>query len=329
MAYSSLLNQSVSNESDLLDKLYDFLVNTLSWTSHDDQRSTNNYFVVTSTGEDGKAKLCMKFTKGSSKIDVRQYLSWDSTNHTGKKESGGPYSYISSSSSEHTAWFYGDKDHIVVITKVSGNYYCFYGGLYDTLYNKDYATTQASVSSGDNVSVNVDDASILEANEYYLIMDDDNCERAKITNISGNTITFEHLNNSYASGARVGEDPMPNIVSKYNLGGAVGSSIYQQFYYDGTVGTNYYAATYQAMDPSVESCINDAKRYNRRYFFPIALVNTNATYKELFGYLKYVFTFDKTEQSILPEDNITYGGKTYDVFIIYGNNYVMVIPRSV
>ena len=81
MAYQSVIKQSANNENDLLNKLYDFLTITLGWTNHDDQRP--NYFVVTSNGEDGKAKLCMKFTKGSGKISVYQYLSWDNISHTG------------------------------------------------------------------------------------------------------------------------------------------------------------------------------------------------------------------------------------------------------
>jgi len=333
MAYSNLLNQTVNNESDLLDKLHDFLVTTLGWTDHDDQRSGSDYFVVTSSGEDGKGKLCMKFRKNTSshRIEVLQFLSWDNGTHTGKKQSGKvTYSYIYSSGSTHICWLYGDKDHIKVITKVGTTYYCFYGGRYDTVYNKDYTTTQAAVSSGDNVSVDVDDASCLSEGEWYLIMDDTNCERAKISSISGNTITFEHLDNSYGSGARVGEDPIPNVISVSNLDGSKTNALFQQFYYDGTPGINYYVRTHEGIDPQLEGYIDNAHRYSgRRYFFPIAIVNNNASYEEMLGYLKYIFTFDKSKQSVVSEDTITYDGKTYDVFVIGTSDYVIVIPRTV
>jgi len=327
MAYQSVIKQSANNENDLLNKLYDFLTITLGWTNHDDQRP--NYFVVTSNGEDGKAKLCMKFTKGSGQISVYQYLSWDNISHTGQKQSGSiSYTYIKSSSSPHYYWFYGDKDHILVVTKVY-YYYAFYGGLYDTIYNKDYAVTQASINSGDNVSVNVDDPSCLSEGEHYLIMDDNNCERAMISSISGTLVTFEHLNNSYESGARVGEDPMPNIISIYSLY-SNGGYLYPQFYYNGDVGDDYnYVKTFLPIK-DVEQFIESEYRYlGRRYFAPIMIANINNSYKEFLGYLKHVYGLSKNYQPVVSEDTVSCGGKTYDVFGIYNNDYALVIPREV
>ena len=88
--------------------------------------------------------------------------------------------------------------------------------------------------------------------------------------------------------------------------------------------------TYRSIDPQLEGYIDNAHRYSgRRYFFPIAIVNNNASYEEMLGYLKYIFTFDKSKQSVVSEDTITYDGKTYDVFVIGTTNFVIVIPRTV
>ncbi|RLC34568.1 hypothetical protein DRH14_02670 [Candidatus Shapirobacteria bacterium] len=325
MSYHTVLKGSANDELDLLDKLHDFLVDTVGWTDHDDQRSGSGYFVATSTGEDTKQKICIKFTRnaGSHRIDVRQYLSWDNVNHTGKKQSGDNYSYIYSSGSAHNYWFYGDKDHVVVITLVGSAYYCWYGGSYDTVYNSDYATTQSSISAGDNVSVQVDTADPLEEGEYYLIMDDENCERAQISSISDTTITFTHLNNSYSSGARVGEDPMPNFISHYQFPYSSGCV---QFYYNGVVGVNCTYTTAR-IGPTDDS---NSKRYpnSKRFFWPLLLTVSNTTYQDYLGYFKHLYALDKNKQNVVSEDTIEYGGVTYDVFHIY-QWAAVILPRSV
>ena len=325
MSYHTVLKGSTDNETDLLDKLHDFLVNTVGWTDHDDQRSGNGYFVVTSTGEDTKQKICIKFTKDTvnHRINTRQYLSWDNANHTGKKQSGDGSCYIHSAGSVHSYWFYGDKDHVVVITLVGSAYYCWYGGIYDTVYNPDYAITQSSIPSGDNVSVQVDDTTPISENEYYLIMDDENCERAQISSIVGMTVTFTHLSNPYSSGARLGEDPLPNFISHFQFGYQGGCV---QFYYNGVVGVNYNY-TIVRLGPTGDS---DSKRYpnSKRFFWPLLLTVSNSTYRDYLGYFKHIYALDKSKQNVVSEDTITCAGVTYDVFFIYSNS-VIIIPRSV
>lgn len=219
MSLHSQTDQSTGS-SDLLTKLVAFMTSTVGWTLADTVANGGSpYHIFTSQGESGNESIVLRYGQISGAIEVRAYGQWDATAHTGIREV-----YLSGSSKvdvqEGTAfnyWFYANKNRIIVVTKVWNNYYCQYSGLLNRFWSEKVTSTSAACAAGSSVVIPVVDASIFTNGRFYQISDGNKIERIKLTAVNTSntpqTIQAQTLANSYAAGARIGEDLQPVIVT--------------------------------------------------------------------------------------------------------------------
>jgi hypothetical protein len=227
MAYHSTTG-TADNSADFLVKLKDFLTTVAGWTLHDDgSAQTDPYYVLKSNGESGAEDVYLQFIDDSNadRIAVRGCLYWDAAAHAGVKEAyHNSYNYIRTvDASPFLYWLFADLDHVFVVTKVVTTYYGHYSGLIKRFWSGAVAVTQAAAAPGSDVVVQVNDASIFTVNSHYLIKDDAEIERVQVTAVdtasTPNTVTLANLVNTYAAGAKIGEDPQPVIVGRNQMPG--------------------------------------------------------------------------------------------------------------
>ncbi|NLE27101.1 MAG: hypothetical protein GX625_17520, partial [Clostridiaceae bacterium] len=227
MAYHSIQGLA-HGRLDLLNQLRTFLVTTTGWTLHDDQSADPQpYFVFKSHGESGAEDVYLQFriSATSGRIHVAAFQYWDAATHTGVNEaSHTSYTYLRvEDSADFIFWLFADLDHVFVVTKLVSTYYGHYSGLLKRFWSGAVALTQAAVTAGSGVVLQVNDATVVTPGQDYVIKDDAGIERVRVSAIDNvatpNTITVETLVRDYASGAKIGEDPQPVVNSYYNAPG--------------------------------------------------------------------------------------------------------------
>jgi hypothetical protein len=227
MAYHSIQGLA-HGRLDLLNQLRTFLVTTTGWTLHDDQLADPQpYFVFKSHGESGAEDVYLQFriSTTSGRIHVAAFQYWIAATHTGVNEaSHTSYTYLRvEDSADFIFWLFADLDHVFVVTKLVSTYYGHYSGLLKRFWSGAIALTQAAVTAGSGVVLQVNDATVVTPGQDYVIKDDAGIERVRVsaidTAVTPNTITVETLVRDYASGAKIGEDPQPVVNSYYNAPG--------------------------------------------------------------------------------------------------------------
>ena len=223
MAYHST-SGIADNTADFFSEFRSFIVSTVGWTVlQEDLGAANPFLYISSTGESGKETIHLlfdKFTANADKICVRTALWWNPGTSAPVLPAGSTgYNYIATKdATTFPYWIYADFDHIVVVVRIGTTYQAFYFGVVKRYWSSNMAITQADVSAGSNVVVPVDDASYFKAGLYYQIINRDKFERMQVTAVdtgaSPNTITVASLANAYVTGARVGEDVAPMMISR-------------------------------------------------------------------------------------------------------------------
>ena len=209
-----------TGKSELLAKLVAFLTNSVGWIVLDQGTTSEGaYHIFLSTGENGNEDIYLRYGLISGAIEVRAYGFWDATTHTGYREVflSGNSKITVQEGSNFSYWFFANKNRVTAVTKVWGNYYCQYSGLLNRFWSDKSTKTKSALSIGTLVTCPVDDASIFVVNQQYLISDGPKIERIKVTAVNATatpqTILVESLKSAYASGAKLGEDLQPVIVS--------------------------------------------------------------------------------------------------------------------
>lgn len=210
MAYHSIQGLA-HGRLDLLNQLRTFLVTTTGWNLHDDQSADPQpYFVFKSHGESGAEDVYLQFriSTTSGRIHVAAFQYWDAATHTGVNEaSHTSYTYLRvEDSADFIFWLFADLDHVFVVTKLISTYYGHYSGLLKRFWSGAIALTQAAVTAGSGVVLQVNDATVVTPGQDYVIKDDAGIERVRVsaidTAVTPNTITVETLVRDYASGPR-------------------------------------------------------------------------------------------------------------------------------
>ena len=156
MAYHST-SGTASNTADFLVRLKDFLVGTVGWTLRDDRSGdAEPSYVLASAGESGAEDIFLRFVNDAAadRIAVRAYLYWDAATHAGVKEAfNTSYTYIKTvDASAFLYWFYADRDHVFIVTKIAAVYYGHYCGLLKRFWSGAVAVTQSAASPGSGPS---------------------------------------------------------------------------------------------------------------------------------------------------------------------------------
>lgn len=327
MAYHSTSGTSTST-ADLLIKLKDFLVTTCGWSLYDDgSAQTEPYYVLKSSGESGMEDIYIQFindTANADCISVKGYLYWNAVTHVGVKVvflSAGTMISTKDAAS-FLYWLYGDLDHVCVVTKVVATYYLHYSGTIKRYWSGAVAVTQASVTAGSNVVIQVNDASIFTVNSYYIIKDDANIERVQITArdtaSTPNTITIAALAAAYASGAKIGEDPQPVIIGRNNMPG----SFYALNKWNGYSTATGQAGSCGAFNTTFAGYADPDARYGLTIMFPWLVAMTGTGNEELRGELIEVYSIGSGAGD--SEDVLDLGTATYKMFNFSGGGWCAI-----
>lgn len=217
----------------------------VGWTLHDN--ISDDEKVWKTQGESGTRPVFYIYIKknGTSNVQIRAYLYWNETAHT-----GGPYAYSSSiwtlqmsGQPADTAMCCGDKDLVYLATKFNtstSNYQCHFG-FYPYQLSTKYTTLTDGVSAGSNVSLPVVSSDGYSTGMYVQIVGVSGEGRDKLTvaSIPDSThILVSSLPRDYGSGAMVGLYP--------HLGGfGYDSSTFYALCHPNDVGltsaTNYFS----------------------------------------------------------------------------------------
>lgn len=323
MAYHKIQG-TVTGRSAFFAIIKDFLVNTVGWTLHDENLSVAQpWFIVKSVGESGAEDIYLRFliATNSGQITVAAFQYWNATTHAGVNEGGySYYTYIKvDDSAEFIYWLFGDKDHLFTVNRLVSTYYGQYCGLIKRFWSSAIALTLESLTSGANKTVQVNDASVLSANKFFIIRDNANIERVKITAIDTvsvpNTVTIENLVRAYTADAKIGEDPQPVIVGYYYSPG--------QFYsinkYDGYSSVTGQDGRCGAAHGGLAADSDPEMRYGNTLMFPW-LVAMSGT--EIRGELIEVYAIGGGNTA--SEDTIQIDDQTYRVFNLYNAGWCAV-----
>lgn len=327
MSYHSTFG-TANNTADLLVKLKDFLVTTCGWTLHDDGSGQSEpYYVLKSSGESGMEDIYIQFindTASTDYISVKGYLYWNAATHVGVKIvfSSGATAISTKDSAQFLYWLYGDLDHVCVVTKVVATYYLHYSGIIRRYWSGAVAITQAAVSAGSNVVVQVNDASLFTTGSYYIIKDDANIERVQVTArdtvSTPNTITITSLVAAYASGAKVGEDPQPVIIGRNNMP----ANFYALNKWNGYTSATGQTGNCGAANATFAGYADPDARYGLVIMFPWLVAMTSTSNEEVRGELIEVYSIGSGGGD--SEDVLDLGTATYKMFNLTGGGWCAI-----
>ena len=290
------------NTADMLVKLKSFLIDTVGWTLFDDQMNlTEPYFVAFSSGESGVEDIYLKFANDSTTnvVNVTGYLYWNASTHAGVK----PVNYSTGLSTLDSAsfayWLFADLDHFSVITKPSTTYVAAYYGVIRRYWSASIAISTGGVSAGSNVVVPVSNASIFTAGRAYIIKDNANLQRCTVSavDIGANTITIASLSTAFTTGAKIGEDPQPVLLSRTDLVGC-GVMINK---WDG-YNTPIHLMTFGMYCTIQDSVLTDSdrdSRYGYAAIYPCLVTSTDEVRGELIGIYRCGTDAGGTDDTIL------------------------------
>src|SRR5574343_199552 len=113
-------------------------------------------------------------------------------------------------------WFIGDADGVSIVTRINGNYYWSYFGLYASKYRSEVMTTTGAVSAGSKVTVAVESSAGYAGGERVLIFDPttNKVEFTYIASVPNATsVVVTRLVHNYTTGSRLGTDPSRQIIT--------------------------------------------------------------------------------------------------------------------
>ena len=327
--YANLISQSVTNSLEAFKRYrdfvckrngsYDYSTTGIGWTLWDSSYATNetsvafgDWFVIYSPGEDGKQDIYFKCTVTSGYLTFQGYQYWNNSTHAGVQRYGSTNltSFTFAAATTSTIWIYGDLDFLCCIHKETTVYRMWSGGMMpDSSYNNAVAISSSSVSSGTNKNITLDTIpSGWATGVKVFIRDNANCERASITNISGNVVTVDSLTASYTANCKL----QLEITYNSTTGGSWGST---SFLLDHTNTKDAILSP----DPitGYPACNSDAlsgKVPFVGWYFGIS--------NQIFGPLKNVYKCDITNR--VAEETLNNGSYTYRFFNINASMYVAI-----
>lgn len=312
---------TASNTADMLIKLRSFLTTVCGWTLWDDgMGQAQPYFVVFSPGESGQEDIYLQFIDDAitDRVAVRSGLYWDAVSHALiKPVYSASTTFVTSDASPFNYWMFGNLDRLTIATRIGSSYYVHYSGLLKRFWSPSIAIMQQAASAGSDVVAPVSDASALTPGKYYIIKDNANIARVRITAAdvvaNPNTITIATLATGYAAGAKIGEDPQPVVVGYANLGSCLFANRYDGYNsQSGHVGNVRDFSTYQTgvTDPDA--------RYQMVAMFPVLVTSESSGVDELRGELIDVYSIGPGAG--VSEDVIDLGTSTYKIFNLSGTS---------
>jgi hypothetical protein len=200
---------------------FDYSATGIGWTLVDssyaideDNFSINDWFVISSTGENGNERLFFKIQLAATAgLRVFGYLNWDPVTHTGTAEYGGTAEWCYMGSTAHYFFMGGDLDSFylgwTLVTngwQAAGSSYAGWFGKYISPIDQGpVAPSNGPFTAGTDRTLTIPDATLrtFKLNNYLVIYDETKVERIRVkTNNGVNQITAD-LANNYAATAKL------------------------------------------------------------------------------------------------------------------------------
>lgn len=252
---------------------------TTAWATYDTVTATADRVnrVYRSVGDRnlvsgaGDAHLLFRMQQISDDdIEFNVYQDWSTTSNTGTNGAGGATTRWLSLDLYSEARYWGavnEYEFVFLLLQAQKWYYIHIGSpirSHVPTGAAGIAFTTASASSGSSVTVNLDrdiTASIVDSGDIggpqnvwiYNVtptataLRTGTIEIAEVTTIASGSITFANLSNSFDSGAIVGLDPCPQMVTE-SASLASGGSIDVSLYFTSSIAAGYTSSTAQLAD---------------------------------------------------------------------------------
>ena len=209
MAYTNRAGKNYNLRADFLTDLWNDSI-SMGWTLHDDQ-SASSYRVYKSDGE--LADRIYEYVKidwiTADKIQVRAYAWWDATAHAGSSAAYGN-GVVSTSEVGFMGWIYGNKNLVVLMTKISTTYYRTGFGHFNKKFLTIETNLTANATSGTNVTIVVSSTTGFLAGSYYQILGSagEGRDKVQVSSVTDAThMVIASLPRDYGTGAKIGQSP--------------------------------------------------------------------------------------------------------------------------
>lgn len=234
MPYLAGATSSSPHVNDFISIMTTFLTAN-GWALWDDLGPADKVFRSIGTG---KERIFIRLEKNTSLICVGAYQYWDNIGHAGYNLAAGPGEGEVSASDVSAFSFFAwtDGRGFVFATKVGATYKGIFVGALDRIHDANIGASLAAVAAGVDVVVSVDQAfpTVWEVGKRVMILDQSTntigageiaAEHALVKAVTPNTVTLD-LVNPFASGALIGVDPQPIIVTEGTVGIGAGANGY-------------------------------------------------------------------------------------------------------
>ena len=237
-------------------------------------------------------------------------------------EYGGGGGGILCTSGTYYYFLYGDKDSIIIVTRIGTSYNYSYIGKYIPYHEPVIGVSTSAATAGTTKSINVSDASLYKVGWIYQISNGKNAHMFTVTSIVGNTLYFTGglLNGVsgtvYPIGSEIGEDVFPYVLcggtaENQSLHRCVGD-YYTPVYNDNSLDNRGAAYMKTRLFSSYFlTGLNPDKRRNQYGFIPWVIYNTY----DIRGQLRNLFAL--TAQLANSEDTIRTENTNGDVYKMF------------
>jgi hypothetical protein len=206
MAYLNLSNQYCANRAAALSYLWQY-IEAMGWVLHDNQ-DASSYRVYKSNHEDGDRLyqyIKIQWTNVNT-IGLIGYYYWNATTHTGVgAASSGAAITVTTAEAGFYLWVWGNKNLVIIMTKVSTTYYTYgFGHLPKRYWTTPETVLTQNATSGSDVTITVSDTTGFKAGNYYQIIGAGGEGRDKVMVLSitdGTHMVIDSLPRNYNTGA--------------------------------------------------------------------------------------------------------------------------------
>lgn len=302
--YKCIVRKYYATKEDFLDALWQFLYD-IGWELWDNQGS-NNYRVYRTKGSTDFSNGLYGYVKirwDSSKLYFRAYYNWDNTNHNGTGYAFEGYRPLSDSL---YAWMYGNENFFILKYKIGTNYHWFWAGFVTHKIQDVEAKLTSNASSGNNVTIEVDDTSKFKNDMNYQIVgaNGEGRDKVKVVEvIDGTHLKIENLPRNYGAGSVIGFAPN-------TFGAGVLGSLYNpcNYFSSGTNNISYSYSKFFCYNPTLV----EGKRteYKIKILTPVYMIenaygsSSSDSYQTYIGYLEDWLKYMLEGQDIDEEDTV-------------------------
>lgn len=297
MSYVTTVSKSCANRAAGLTEIWSQL-SSMGWTLHDNQDGSS-YRVYSSAAESGTEPVgYIKITFSvANTIVIAPYYYWNNSTHVGLGTNPSAATSVTTSETGFYLWIYGDKNYVVIFSKVTATYYTIsFGHFVNRFWNTQTALTVAA-TSGSAVTITVADTTGFIAGQSYQIygIAAEGRDKVVVTSITNPTqMVITTLPRNYGIGTLIGQLPCT-----FGAGGGV--SFYEHSGFAAVGTADYSSVQSQLMYLNASSA--DVRGLSAYVLQPLAFANSTAAAYTWLGYINdNVFRISAT--AAVAEDTV-------------------------